>query len=226
MFAKKIGYCANETSYVALLEISKKKGGAPIKFVLYRYIMGGIFESIEFAGNEREVARKAFPFGPVIYKPIEEEMEGLQWLMREGRLLRTRINPWEATTDWLEDIAMGGAYNQYPKGIWVKVGKPNTWRQRRARRKKRSHLRFGELGHILMKRKFEMKQIEDGLTFPLFEDRRKNIEEEIQSEIEGAQKNIKRILAEMKFVRDQKTIRPRHFIPQHSLGTHSNLNNN
>lgn len=146
-YARKLRYCTNDKVgvSVALIEITKKRGMAPIKFVLYRSIgRGGIFESIDFAGNKRETAIKAFPFGPITFDDRARE------LLRAGISRPRCINLWEKTTDWLAGIAAGGAYNQYPKGAWVKVGKPNTWRHRYARKKKMFRLKFGSLEHKLL----------------------------------------------------------------------------
>lgn len=143
-YARKLRHCVNHKVgvCVALIEITKKRGMFPVKFVLYRSIgRGGIFESIDFAGNKRKTAIKAFPFGPITFDDRARE------LMRKGVSRPRCINLWEKTTDWLNNVAVGGAYTD---GAWVKVGKPNTWRQRHARGKKRTRLKFGSLEHKLL----------------------------------------------------------------------------
>lgn len=143
-YARRLRHCVNHEVgvCVALIEITKKRGTTPIKFVLYRFIGGkGIFESIDFAGNKRETAIEAFPFGPITFDERARE------LMKKGASRPRCINLWEKTTDWLNNVAVGGAY---PEVAWVKVGKPNAWRHRYARKKKMFRLKFGSLEHKLL----------------------------------------------------------------------------
>lgn len=153
-YAREIEFCADDEvgAYVALVAIAKKKGGVPVKFVLYRFLSvgpKGMFESIEFSGSQEKEATKAFPFGPVVYRPIKEELEGLQGLIEEGKLPRTRVSQWKMTTDWLSNVAVGGS--RYPRGTWVKLRKrPYTWRKSGPRKKKRLRLKFGSLEHKLL----------------------------------------------------------------------------
>ncbi len=212
-YAKKIKYVAGDEcgAYVALIAIAKKKGGKPSKFVLYRFLSVGplgIFDSVEFPSSQEKNARKAFPCGPIVYRPIEEELEGAQDLIRDGCMARTPINPWNITTDWLNSVAVGGAYEVYPKGTWVKLRKhPYTWRKDGPRKKKRSCLKFGDLGHILLKRKLELEGIKEELVFLLNdigdEGEIERIEEK-ENELAEAEMKVERLLAEMEYVRGKK----------------------
>lgn len=151
-FARKIDYCANETSFVALIKIVRKKGGKPIKFILYRYAMNYGAEMIEFGDDEKE-AKKSFPYGPVVFENTEDNRE----LKRLG-LPRRKKEVWQKTTEWLYKVAVGGGYAIHSDGDWIKVGRSAIWN--RHRRKMR--LRFGELGHlsIISRKKLEISRKE------------------------------------------------------------------
>lgn len=155
-YAKRIRYGADDEVgvYVALVAIAKKKGGKPIKFVLYRFLSvgpKGMFESVEFSGSQEKEAEESFPSGPITYRPIEEEFEWNRDLIEQGVILRGRINPWKETTNWLNCIAAGGSHRAYPDGAWVKLRKrPYTWRKDGPRKKKKLRLKFGSLEHRLL----------------------------------------------------------------------------
>lgn len=150
-FAKKMNYCANETSFVALLVISRKKGGKPIKFVLYRYSSNGYdssgceSEMIEFGPDKKDEAVKSFPSGPIVF---EEQTEFFP---------RRIKNLWKKTTEWLYEVGAGGAYAVYSAGTYVKVGRPAPFNKRR----KKFRLKFGELSHILIVLRKEIKSMEE-----------------------------------------------------------------
>lgn len=148
-FAKKIKYCANEYSFVALLIIARKKGGEPIKFILYRYNMNGLAEMIEFNANEKEKAIRSFPYGPIVFEEPDKEFEdGTEFLPKR------RKNLWQKTTGWLYKVGVGGWYQVYPGEIWVKVGRQSL------RERKKLRLRFGELGHLFLVEKLRLKNAE------------------------------------------------------------------
>ncbi|MEK7568704.1 MAG: hypothetical protein AAB497_01150 [Patescibacteria group bacterium] len=196
-YAKKIRYGANDEvgAYVALIAVAKKKGGKPIRFVLYRFLsvgLKGVFESVEFSSSQEKEAMEAFPFGPVVYRPIEEELEGLQGLMEEGKLPRTRISQWKMTTDWLSNVAVGGS--RYPRGTWVKLRKrPYTWRKSGPRKKKKLRLKFGSLEHKLL-------VVREELAYHKGQPSEKRKEEEIDN-MEAKESGI---VAEMIYIRDKK----------------------
>lgn len=148
MFAKKLKYVGSEDGFAALIEIARKKGGKPLKYILYRYNGGNSREMIEFKPEEKKLAEKSFPFGPIIY---DEE------LLKNGLPKHMcRINPWKRTTHWLFDVAVGGGYEVHPHGTWAKVGLPAP---RKTSRKGKS-LRFGNLGQILAIKKELLKKLE------------------------------------------------------------------
>ena len=159
-FAKKIDYCANQTSFVALIKIARKKGGKPIKFILYRYAMDYGAEIIEL-GDDENKAKKSFPYGPVVFEELlDDDMEDdSSWLPKE------RKNLWQKTTDWLYEVAVGGGYKIHPDGNWIKVGRPAQWNRHR----KKFRLKFGELGHILLVFKQRIRSLEQEKDFILTE---------------------------------------------------------
>lgn len=62
-YAKEIEFCADDEcgAYVALIAIAKKKGGNPIKFVLYRFLsvsLKGRFLRAEIACIKRQISEK------------------------------------------------------------------------------------------------------------------------------------------------------------------------
>lgn len=165
-FARKIEYCANECSFVALLEISRAKGKKPFKFILYRYDNGYYVkgderhEMIEFNNNKK--ALKTFPYGPVVFTEWNElsECEKFLYERRDPFLWKRRKNLWIKTTGWLYGAAVGGGYQIHEEGEWVKVGKPNPWKNRR---KKKKPLKFGELGHLLIVEKKRLTLLKEAL---------------------------------------------------------------
>lgn len=233
MFAKKIKYGADDEvgTYVALVAIAKKKGGKPIKFVLYRFLSigpKGMFESVEFSGSQEKEAVGAFPSGPIIYRPIEEEFEWNRDLIDQGVILRGRINPWKKTTNWLSNVAAGGAFRAYPDGAWVKTRKrPYTWRKNGPREKRRLRLRFGSLEHRLLvirkeisclKGQISEKRTEIKIRHREYNNEKgetawrllfKNVDMEkeidmLEAEVDELEAEETRIIAEMKYVRDKK----------------------
>lgn len=148
-FARKIRYCAGEFGFVALVLIASKKGGSPIKFVLYNANVNQSYNGyeirmIEYGANDEKVAMKDFPYGPVVY----EEPTELQKQNPDIHWSRQRKDFWKETTGWLWDVAVGGGYQVYRDGDWVRVGRPRRWKDRR--KNKNKVLKFGELAHIYM----------------------------------------------------------------------------
>lgn len=213
-FAKKIRYVANLYAFVALVEIAKKKGGRPIKSVLYKYgfnsfCSGKIFEMIDFGANE-SAARKSFPFGPVIFEELtelEKQNPDIHWSRRKKYL-------WEKTTDWLYDVAVGGGYQIHQDGDWVRVGRPRRWKDRR--KNKNKVLKFGELAHIYMMHEKILENLQMGLyeigsgidessSGPISEkgvfEEEKDVIDDMISQVRNKLKGLKE---EMKFVRRKK----------------------
>lgn len=212
-FARKIRYAANTCCFVALIEIAKKKGGRPIKFVLYRYgfhsfSRGQIFEMIKFDCSQEDDARENFPYGPVVYEdPIMEFEKNLDF----PKYMR-RKNIWLKTTDWLYDVAVGGGYQLHPDGSWVKVGRPWRWKDRQ--KKKRKVLRFGELGHIYKVYEYILENLREercGLDVSVYDDFGNVIEEyqskeleEINEEISRIEEKLNGLKEEMKYIYGKK----------------------
>lgn len=210
-FARKIDYVANAYSFVALVEIARKRGGEPIKLVLYRYgfrsfSRGQIFEMIEFAPDKGEEAKKSFPYGPIVYDDsmiVNEFGDQAYFDRKEVK------NLWRKTTDWLYEVAAGGAYQIYPKGTWVKIGRERRWKDRRKRRIK--VLRFGELGHIYMINEKELERLEsmvseisgDELTEEMSEDMCDKMQE-IENQIRQIEDKLTGLREEMKYVRKKR----------------------
>lgn len=138
-FAKKIKYAASPCSFVALLEIARKKGGKAIKFILYRYSMNEKPQMIECDSLKKAI--KLFPYGSV---PSEDELLGT-----------TTKSLWKDTSRWLYQAGAGGAYEVFPKGSWVKIGRYKK------RKRKKFIPRFGELGHILKLHKEALEKLEE-----------------------------------------------------------------
>ncbi|MGB3921884.1 MAG: hypothetical protein WBL19_01195 [Minisyncoccia bacterium] len=151
-FARKLRYAATDgescASYMALVELAKKKGGRPAGFILYRRIIDYGYpkesksEMIHLKAETVEEAIKRFwPFGR---KGSGKEFPG------------HNSDCWEKTTLWLNFLAAGGGheglgYEHNTKGIrfgsWAKVGTPAPWSRRR---KKKKPLQFGNLAHIML----------------------------------------------------------------------------
>lgn len=216
-------------AYVAFITIAKKKGGRPVKFVFYRFLSvgpKGMFESIEFSCHQEKEAKEAFPFGPTLYRPIEEESDGMRDLIENQKFPRSRINPWRKTTDWLSDVAVGGS--RYPRGSWVKLRKrPYTWRKDGPRKKKKLRLKFGSLEHRLLvvrdeiaclKRQTSKKIEELDILHHKYnktkgEEKRRLLLKKVavadaikalEVAVDDMEARESRIIAEMKYVRDKK----------------------
>ena len=161
-FARRLQYGAEDEEagahFIALLEIVKKKGERPAMFVLYRHIMQYKYpkenrsEMIKLSAKTAEEAVKRF--WPSGIKGTGKEFPGY------------RSKRWKKTTLWLYRVAVGGGYEYFASGTWVKVGTPSP---RSGRRKKRP-LQFGNLSHIhLMRQKWleELKNRQSELTTEL-----------------------------------------------------------
>jgi hypothetical protein len=150
-FARKLSYGAHDgeasASYMALLELAKKKGGKPVGFVLYRRIMQ-YFEPKE---NRNEMIRlKAETAGEAIKRFWPSEDTGEEFPGHKS-------NCWEKTTLWLDCVAVGGGYELFHPGTWVRVGTPSLWSKRR----KKKPLQFGNLAHILLVHEAQLRGLEN-----------------------------------------------------------------
>lgn len=213
-FARKIDYCAGQCSFVALLEISRAKGEKPFKFILFRYDNGygkgdERCEMIEFKDDEKEKALKAFPYGPFVFtqwdelskeeKEVCEDMDPSLW--------RRRKNLWVKTTEWLYEVAVGGGLEIHKDGEWVKVGRPNLWKNRRKKKK----LKFGELGHLFsVEKKYlsSLKETYNSLLAGKTDEETDEVEEKedfniLNEEIETVEDYILCLKAEMRFKKEK-----------------------
>lgn len=109
MFAKKIRYGACDgdegSCFVALLELAKRKGGKPIKFILYRYATWKKKPEI-IEVFSREESEKLFPYG--------------------------RDDLWKRSSRWLFNVSVGGGYQIIPKNVWIKIGRARPRKKRRS----------------------------------------------------------------------------------------------
>ncbi|MDD3498723.1 MAG: hypothetical protein PHH24_04465 [Candidatus Moranbacteria bacterium] len=192
LYAKKIDYVAYDgeegSQFAALIKLSKKKGGEPISFVLYRYdTISRKPEMIE-RSLEKE-ARKIFPYG------------------REDPFIWEE-NDWLPTTRWLYPVAVGGGYGIYQKETWVKVGRPCP------KRRRKKSLKFGELSCIysMLSKKKEDLSLEICMLKGFQDFHAYDSEERIkisfnlkarETEKENIEYEMEKILKEMKFAKDQ-----------------------
>jgi hypothetical protein len=173
-FARKLRYgaCDGEAgaSYMALIEIAKKKGGMPVGFVLYFRIIQYNFPAesqtkmirLDVESAE-EAIRRFWPWGK---EGAGREFPGF------------KSERWENTTLWLNHVAAGGGYEgcgynddyrnrKIQRGHWVRVGTPAPWSKRRGRKKP---LRFGFPAHIILVDQARIQGLEeeiDELTYQL-----------------------------------------------------------
>lgn len=150
-FARKLRYGAHDgdagASYIALLELAKKKGGRPVEFILYRRIMQRYYPN----ENRNEMIR--------LKAETAEEAIRRFWPSDEGtgeEFPGNRSDRWKKTTLWLDCVAVGGGYEQFRSGTWVRVGKPSPWSQRRRKRP----LQFGNPAHILLVHEARLRELE------------------------------------------------------------------
>lgn len=127
LYARKVDYAACDgdggSVFVALIKLSKKKGGPPAGFVLYRYNTNSKRPQMIECFSMRD-AKQRFPYGI------------------KGGFFSNKEGPWKSTTFWLYEVSVGGGYKVCSDGVWVKVGRP------RPVRKKSKRPKFGELSHI------------------------------------------------------------------------------
>lgn len=162
-FARKLRYGAHDgdegASYMALLELAKRKGGRPVGFVLYRRIIQ--YPSFGFPGESQThmVRLKA--------AAAEEAIRRFwPWDERTGKEFPGHDSSrWEKTTLWLDLVAAGGGYerfgydNMHGKvcyGDWVRVGTPAPW----CKRHKHRPPRFGDISHRLPELRARIRELE------------------------------------------------------------------
>ena len=166
-FARKLRYGAHDgeagASYMALIELAKRKNGAPVGFVLYRRIIQyscsaeSKTEMIRLEAESSDQAiRRFWPWGK---KRAGNEFPGFN------------SERWEKTTLWLNHVAAGGGYERYGydysyrtgkvhPGDWVRVGTPSPWSKRR---KKKKPLQFGLPAHVILVDEARIRLIEEDI---------------------------------------------------------------
>lgn len=169
MYARKLRYGAHDgesgASYMALIELAKKKSGEPVKFVLYQrviqynYPSESITQMVSFeVATAEEAIRRFWPWDGGTGK----EFPGWE------------SDQWETTTLWLDVVAAGGWYERFDychdeKGVrlgrWVKVGTPSPWKKRH----KKKPLRFGFPAHIILVDEARIRTIEEDISDLRFE---------------------------------------------------------
>ena len=164
-FARKLRYGAHDgevgANYIALIELAKKKGGAPVGFVLYRqliqfnYPAENLTEMIRLSAKTAEEAIKRF-------WPCWDDKEdtGKEFPGHQSE-------KWIKTTLWLNFVAVGGGYEAFgyrhdSKGIrlgrWVRVGTPAPWSKRR---KNKKPLQFGLPAHIILVDRLRIRAVKE-----------------------------------------------------------------
>lgn len=150
-FARKLRYGAHDgdsgAQFMALVEITKKKGGKAVEFVLYQKII----QYFHPAENITRMIR--------LSATTAEEAVSRFWPWDEGtgkEFPGWKSSQWEKTTRWLYSVAVGGGYEQFPLGAWVKTTTPNPWTNRR----RKSHGRACNTACQLRYLECEMKYVE------------------------------------------------------------------
>ena len=144
-FARKLEYAAHDGegggSFIALIVLTKRKGGTPISFFLYRYIVH------YFDGKEElDMIR--------LKEPKTADEARCYFLFGKGSKFPGHDSPlWQKTTDWLYTVAVGGSYERHSPGVWARVGSPSPWKKRR----KRKPLQIGNPAHIILVREAKIR---------------------------------------------------------------------
>lgn len=213
-FARKLCYAANDgengATFAALIELADKKGGPSTGFVLFWRIL----RSPPMRCESKMIRLK-----------VETAEEAQKFWLGGKKFPGWQSERWQKTTPWLDRVAAGGWYEQYPPLTWVKVGTPNLW----ARRRKKRVPQFGDMGFALREHKMQLRELEEQKwnlenSFPdsfdeetgdyyLQEDeeaaaRIRRCVDEIDEVILAAKNDIEAIEAEMRFKVRQKFPHP------------------
>lgn len=163
-FARKIRYGASDgddcSSFTALIEFAEKKGGPPSGFAIYyrvfyhSYPESNRIRMLRIEAKTVEEAQKFWPWGAS--KGAEKKFPGFD------------SDRWEKTTRWLDRVAVGGSYECFRPGTWVRVGSPSPCSKRRKRK-----LRFGNISQILRIRELQLAALEQE-----YEDKLRGLQED------------------------------------------------
>ena len=145
-FARKLRYQAHDgdvsATFIALIELTKKKGGKPIEFVLY-------YKTIQYQSPSESFCKmirfKAATTEEAIAKFWSSEQGGM------ARFPKLDSGEWEKTTDWLYSVAVG-ALKQFQK-----VGMPALWEKRR----KKKPLQVGNISHMRLLKQWQLHEREE-----------------------------------------------------------------
>jgi|CXWL01.1.fsa_nt_gi hypothetical protein len=118
----------SQTQFISLVELMKKKGGAPICFVLGRHTMS--CDESEKKGKNEMIRIKAKLIGKYVKRFWPQGMK------EGGAFLDCESGFWQKTTAWLYDAIVVESWYVSSQERYVKVG--------RSRQRKKKLLRTGE----------------------------------------------------------------------------------
>ena len=98
--------------FISLIELARKKGGPPVKFVLFRHVMYWNFPE----QNDSRIARVDAEMAVMALWPSDEEGVQRDVLQCDDR--------WKKTTSWLCPVAVDGWHEPSLRDAWVKVCEP------------------------------------------------------------------------------------------------------
>jgi len=146
-FARRLEYAACDgdggASFIALVELAKKKGGKAVGFFLYRY-------TLHYGDGKSE-------FDMIrLQEPKTTDEARMYWMFREkSKFPGVRSPLWKKTSKWLYAVSVGGWYKQFYPGTWVKVCFPSPWKKRRTKKA----LQVGNPAHILVSLEYQLRLI-------------------------------------------------------------------
>ena len=146
-FARRLEYAACDgdggASFIALIELTKKKGGKAADFFLYRYTL-----HYGDGKDEFDMIR--------LQEPETADDARAYWMFREKSKFPGNRSPlWKKTSRWLYAVSVGGWHEQLSSGIWVRVGIPSSWKNRH----KKKALQVGNPAHILISLEYQLRLI-------------------------------------------------------------------
>lgn len=149
LFARKLDYAARDgesgATFLALLEIAKRKGRRAVYFVLYHFYVNYSGGQCNFRmillrkPRTAEEAKKYFPFAE------KSKFPGYESIL------------WRKTTGWLYSAGAGGSYQRMPENSWFRVPLPNPWSARR----KKKPLVVGNTAHFLFSLQHRLRSLEE-----------------------------------------------------------------
>ena len=146
-FARRLKYAACDgdggASFIALIELAKKKGGKAVSFFLYRYTL-----HYWDGKSEYDMIR--------LQEPTTAEEARCYFLFSEKSKFPGDRSPlWKKTGRWLYAVSVGGWHERFSPGTWVKVCFPSPWKKRHKKRP----LQVGNPAHIILSREYQLRLI-------------------------------------------------------------------